>query len=101
MIKFITVGIYFKAARKRVRNPQEKVWFAYSEQLFSIQSLSCIQLSQTILDQHYEGVTVYAGPSYRSSVFAAMIISFRCNPRILCVHHVTVTLPHSVRMAGW
>src|SRR5215211_6942773 len=27
--------------------------------------------------------------------------SFRCRPPILCVHQVTVTLPHSVNSAGW
>jgi len=26
--------------------------------------------------------------------------SLRCKPRILCVHQVTVTLPHSVNKAG-
>jgi hypothetical protein len=36
-----------------------------------------------------------------SSVFAAMMKSLRCRPRILCVHHVTVPLPYSVRIAGW
>src|SRR5258708_7516050 len=30
-----------------------------------------------------------------------MMKSLRCRPPILCVHHVTVTLPHSVRSAGW
>ncbi len=36
-----------------------------------------------------------------TSVFAAMMKSFRWRPRILLVHQVTVTRPHSVRMAGW
>lgn len=35
-----------------------------------------------------------------ASVFAAMMKSLRCSPLILCVHHSTVTRPHSVRMAG-
>ncbi len=39
-------------------------------------------------------------PANSRSVFAAMMKSLRCNPLILCVHHVTVTLPHSVRIAG-
>jgi hypothetical protein len=43
-------------------------------------------------------VTPYAASR---SVFAAMMKSLRCRPRILCVHQLTVTLPHSVRMAGW
>src|SRR3712207_6983618 len=30
-----------------------------------------------------------------------MMKSFRCRPPILCVHQVTVTLPHSVNSAGW
>src|SRR3990172_3848933 len=30
-----------------------------------------------------------------------MMKSLRCRPRILCVHHVTVTRPHSVSSAGW
>src|SRR5260370_24239044 len=30
-----------------------------------------------------------------------MMKSLRCRPPILCLHHVTVTLPHSVRSAGW
>src|SRR3712207_44004 len=30
-----------------------------------------------------------------------MMKSFWCSPPILCVHHVTVTLPHSVNSAGW
>ena len=34
------------------------------------------------------------------SVFAAMMKSFLWRPRILWVHQVTVTLPHSVRSAG-
>ena len=34
------------------------------------------------------------------SVFAAMMKSLRCKPLILCVHQVTVTLPHSVRIVG-
>ena len=34
------------------------------------------------------------------SVFAAMTKSLRCRPLILCVHHVTVVLPHSVSTAG-
>lgn len=37
---------------------------------------------------------------YRTSVFAAMTKSLRCSPLILCVHHVTVVLPHSVSSAG-
>ena len=37
---------------------------------------------------------------YRTSVFAAMTKSLRCRPLILCVHHVTVVLPHSVSSAG-
>jgi hypothetical protein len=36
-----------------------------------------------------------------ASVFAAMMKSFRWSPRILWVHQVTVTRPHSVRRAGW
>src|SRR5579884_2287281 len=36
---------------------------------------------------------------YSASVFAAMIKSLRCRPLILCVHQVTVTLPHSGMMA--
>ena len=39
-------------------------------------------------------------PSYNWSVFAAIIKSLRCSPPILCVHHVTVVLPHSVKRAG-
>src|SRR5215204_4831385 len=30
-----------------------------------------------------------------------MMKSFWCRPPILCVHQVTVTLPHSVKSAGW
>src|SRR5712692_4367794 len=30
-----------------------------------------------------------------------MMKSLRCRPPILWVHHVTVTLPHSVSKAGW
>ncbi len=37
----------------------------------------------------------------RASVLAAMMKSFLWRPRILWVHQVTVTLPHSVRRAGW
>jgi hypothetical protein len=36
-----------------------------------------------------------------TSVLAAMMKSFRWSPRILWVHQVTVTRPHSVRRAGW
>src|SRR5262245_57012895 len=35
-----------------------------------------------------------------ASVFAAMTKSFRWSPRILWVHQVTVTCPHSVSRAG-
>ena len=35
-----------------------------------------------------------------ASVLAAMMKSFRCRPRILCVYQVTVTFPHSVSKAG-
>jgi hypothetical protein len=35
-----------------------------------------------------------------ASVFAAMMKSFRWSPRILWVHQVTVTRPHSVSRAG-
>ena len=35
-----------------------------------------------------------------ASVLAAMAKSFSCSPLILCVTHVTVTLPHSVKMEG-
>ena len=43
-----------------------------------------------------------AGSRYGTSesIFAAMMKSLRCNPRILCVQRVTVTRPHSVKMAG-
>src|SRR5215211_28882 len=43
----------------------------------------------------------YVCPSESSSVFVAMMKSFRCRPPILCVHQVTVTLPHSFTSAGW
>src|SRR5215203_481430 len=43
----------------------------------------------------------YVCPSESSSVLAAMMKSFRCRPPILCVHQLTVTLPHSVSSAGW
>src|SRR5215203_3490205 len=43
----------------------------------------------------------YLRPSETSSVRAAIMKSFRCKPPILCVHQVTVTLPHSVNSAGW
>ena len=36
-----------------------------------------------------------------SSVLADMMKSFRWSPSILWVHQVTVTLPHSVKRAGW
>lgn len=39
-------------------------------------------------------------PRATSSVLAAITKSLRCSPRILCVHHVTVTRPHSVSSAG-
>src|SRR5207247_11483084 len=39
-------------------------------------------------------------PLSSSSVFAAMMKSLRCRPLILCVHQVTVVLPHSVSSAG-
>ncbi len=38
--------------------------------------------------------------SNASSVFAAMMKSLRCSPPMACVHQVTVTLPHAVRMVG-
>jgi len=38
--------------------------------------------------------------AYCWSVLAAMMKSLRCRPLILCVHQVTVTLPHSVSNAG-
>ena len=38
--------------------------------------------------------------AYAWSLLAAIIKSLRCNPPILCVHHDTVTLPHSVSSAG-
>src|SRR5215211_8741995 len=40
-------------------------------------------------------------PPKSSSVLAAIMKSFWCSPPILCVHQVTVTLPHSVNNAGW
>jgi hypothetical protein len=36
----------------------------------------------------------------KASVFDAIMKSLRCRPPILWVHHVTVTLPHSVKRAG-
>ena len=44
--------------------------------------------------------TSVSPPAASSSVFAAMTKSLRWRPRILWVHHETVTLPHSVRIAG-
>ena len=43
-----------------------------------------------------------AGSRYgkSESTFAARMKSFRCRPRILWVQSVTVTRPHSVKMAG-
>ena len=36
-----------------------------------------------------------------ASVLAAQIKSFLCKPEMACVHHVTVSLPHSSNKAGW
>ena len=36
-----------------------------------------------------------------ASVLAAQIKSFLCKPEMACVHHVTVSLPHSNNKAGW
>ena len=41
----------------------------------------------------------HPSPNARS-VLAAITKSFTCRFRILCVHHVTVTRPHSVSSAG-
>src|SRR2546426_12018550 len=41
-----------------------------------------------------------AHPRIPPPVLAAMTKSLRCNPWIACVHHVTVTRPHSVNSAG-
>ena len=40
-------------------------------------------------------------PLARASVLAAMMKSLVCSPPMMCVHHETVTLPHSVKIAGW
>src|SRR5688500_7719803 len=34
-------------------------------------------------------------------VRAARMKSLRCSPPMECVHHCTVTRPHSVMMSGW
>ena len=39
-------------------------------------------------------------PRRRWSVLAAITKSLRCKPRILCVHHATLTRPHSVVILG-
>ncbi len=44
---------------------------------------------------------VRTGSQASRSVLAAAMKSLRCRPRILWVHQVTVTRPHSVSSAGW
>src|SRR5215210_3368528 len=61
----------------------------------------CTQAREYVGDSPADEDVDYVCPSESSSVLAAMMKPFWCRPPILCVHQLTVTLPHSVSSAGW
>ena len=68
-------------------------------------ALDAAALPETALCEKYltpdiDALSVDWGDFISPSVRAAMMKSLRCKPPILWVHQLTVTLPHSSKIAG-
>ncbi len=97
------IGLHFPSSDPRWENQPGSVFLDYTFDLLCQHQWKISNIDATIVAEqprlapHVQSMRTHLA---KHSVFAAMIKSLRCSPPILCVHHVTVVLPHSVKRAG-